>query len=177
MSYPGSYPAPSYGSWPVSSDTGGRAVRADVAAFILLLVGGAAGIGQLFVPWYASSADLPGRHAGWQIFQSVKQGIPGLGFSYTFAAYAILAVAVVGVAMVLLGVAMLFPIDHRPLGVVAMVAAAIGLICAVWWAFWAPPAGIHSIGERFADAGIGWYLFLTSGLVGLIGAIKSLVTR
>lgn len=177
MAYPGSYPASSYGSWPVTSDTGSRAVRADIAAFILLLIGGGAGIVQLFVPWRSSSADSPGGYTGWQFFRIIKPSLPALGFSYTFAVYAILAVVVVGVAMVLLSTAMLAPIDHRPPGVVAAVAAVIALVCAIWWTFWGPSGGIDSIGDRFQGAGIGWYLFLAAGPVGLIGAIKSLVGR
>jgi hypothetical protein len=174
MAYPGTPPAPTYGSWPVTSDTGARAVRADVAAFILLVLGGAAGITQLFVPWTSSSAETPARSTGWQLFQIIKHAIPDQGFSFTFAAYAILTVAVVGVAMILLGVAMLFPIDHRPPGVVATVAAVIAVVCAGWWAFWGPTGGIAF---AFRHAGVGWYLFLLAGVIGLAGAIKSLLTR
>ncbi len=174
MAYPGSYPASTYGNWPVASDTGQRALRADVAAFVLLLIGGAAGVAQLFVPWTSVSADTPGRSTGWQLFQIIKRAIPDQGFSFTFAAYAILAVAVVGVAMILFSIAMLFPIDHRPPAIVALLAAVIALVCAVWWTFWGPSGGASFL---FKHAGVGWYLFLLSGVFGLAGAIKSLVTR
>jgi hypothetical protein len=172
MAYPGSYPASS-GSWPVTSDTGTASVRADVAAFVLLVVGGAAGIAQLLVPWMSGSTEAPGRSTGWQLFQIIKRLVPDQGFSFTFAGYAILAVAVVGVAMVLLGVAMLFPIDHRPPGIVGLLASLIAVICAGWWVFWGPTGGISF---AFQHAWIGWYLFIAAGVVGLVGAIKSLVT-
>jgi hypothetical protein len=172
MAYPGSYPATS-GSWPVPSDTGAGSLRADVAAFVLLLLGGAAGIAQLMVPWTSGSTDSPGRSTGWEFFQIIKQAVPDRGFSLTFAGYAILAVAVVGVAMVLLGIAMLFPIDHRPPGIVALLASLIAVICAGWWVFWGPMGGV---GFAFRHAGIGWYLFIAAGLLGLVGGIKSLVT-
>jgi hypothetical protein len=172
MAYP--HPASTQGDWPVRSDVGAPPVRADVAAFILLLLGGAAGIAQLFIPWTSSSAENPARSTGWQLFQIIKGAIHEHGFSLTFAAYAILTVAVVGVAMMLLGIAMLFPIDHRPPGIVALVAAIIALICAGWWAFWGPTGGISF---AFQHAGIGWYLFLVAGLLGLIGAVKSLISH
>ena len=56
----------------------------------------------------------------------------------------------------------------------ALVAAIIALICAGWWAFWGPTGGISF---AFQHAGIGWYLFLVAGVLGLIGAVKSLIAR
>jgi hypothetical protein len=76
--------------------------------------------------------------------------------------------------MVLLGVLMLLPLDHRPAGIVAVVAGVIGVVCAVWWVFWGPVG--DDLAERFRYAWIGWYMFLVAGIVGLIGAIKSLIS-
>lgn len=171
MAYP-SGPAQAYGNWPVSSDVGRRLLRADAVAGILLILGGLAGLVQLFVPW-ASATPGGVFSTGWQKFQALKSALPGVGFSYTFAAYALIAVAVVGVAMVLLGGVMFAPIDHRPPGIVALLAAVIAIVCAGWWVFWGP-AG--SISELFSRAGVGWYLFIAGGVIGLFGAIKSLVS-
>lgn len=172
MSYPTAGQTPVYSNWPVSADPGARVVRADPVAAVLLIIGGGAGIAQLLVPW-RTGVDI-GSSTGWQLFQSIKQMLSSVGFSYTFAAYAILAVAVVGVAMVLLGVMMLLPLDHRPAGIVGVVAAVIALVCAVWWVFWGPMGG--DLASTFKDAGVGWYLFLVAGIIGVIGAIKSLVS-
>lgn len=171
MAYPNG-PAQTYGNWPVGSDVGRRLLSADPVAAVLLILGGLACLVQLFVPWTRTTADS-GTGTGWQLFQALKKQLPGLGFSYTFAAYALIAVAVVGVAMVLLGGIMFAPIDHRPPGIVALLAAVIAIVCAGWWAFWGPTGGIS---DMFSRAGVGWYLFIVGGVVGLIGAIKSLVS-
>lgn len=173
MSYPTSAPQmPAYGQWPVESDPGDRAMRADIVAAVLLIVGGGAGIAQLWVPWLSGGGPSAG---GWDVFRSLKAALKLQGsFPETVGAYAVLAVVVVGVAMVLLGALMLAPLDHRPPGVVAVVAGVVGVLCAVWWVFW--HAGTGDIGSMFSSGGIGWYLFLGAGLVGLIGAIKALVS-
>lgn len=159
------------GSWPVESDPGDRAVRPDVLAAVLLVLGGAAGIAQLWVPWLRATGASAG---GWDIFQVLKAGLTVQGgVAPTLGAYAVLAVAVVGVALVLLGVLVLLPIDHRPPAVVAVVAGVLGVLCAVWWVFW--HGGDGDIGRLFSTGWIGWYLFLAAGLVGLIGAIRALV--
>lgn len=172
MTYPTS-PAATYGQWPVTSDPGDRATRADGLAATLLILGGAAGIAQLWVPWTRAVAGSPG-HSGWDFFQALKLAVTGgAGFAATVGAYAILAVVVLGVAMVLLGVMMLLPLDHRPPGVVAVVAGVVAVLCALWWLFWHGGGG--GIGTVFASATVGWYLFLLAGLVGTIGAIRALV--
>lgn len=170
MTYPTSpAPMPARGEWPVESDPGDRAIRADVVAAVLLIIGGGAGIAQLWVRW----TDITGS-TGWNLFQGLKLSIRGgAGFATTVGAYSVLAVVVLGVAMLLLGVLMLLPVDHRPPGVVAVVAGLLGVLCAVWWVFWHGGAG--DIGSLFSAGWIGWYLFLVSGLIGLIGAIKALV--
>jgi hypothetical protein len=173
MSYPTSTPQmPSYGQWPVMSDPGDRAVRSDVVAAVLLILGGGAGIAQLWVPWLRGAG---GDAGGWDLFQSLKAALRVQGgVAPTLGAYAVLAVMVLGVALVLLGVLMLLPLDHRPPGVVAIVAALIAVLCAVWWVFW--HGGTGDLGSLFSTGWIGWYLFLVSGLVALAGAVKGLVS-
>ncbi len=175
MSYPISAPqAPGYGTWPVASDPGDRAVRADIAAAVLMFLGGAAGIAQLWVPWARGVLGSSTAYTGWDLFQGLKVSIRGgAGFSTVLGAYSVLAVVVLGVALVLLGVLTLLPLDHRPPGIVAVVAGLVGVLCAVWWVFWHLGAG--DVGTMFSAGWIGWYLFLVSGLLGLIGAIKALV--
>ena len=173
MSYPISAPqVPAPGRWPVASDTEDRATRPDAVAAVLMILGGAAGIAQLWVPWLSDSGV---GATGWDVFQSIKSGLSVQGgVAPTFGAYAVLAVVVLGVALVLLGVLMLVRLDHRPPGIVAMLAGLLGVLCAVWWVFWHGGAG--DLGAMFSTGGVGWYLFLVSGLVGLIGAIKALVS-
>ena len=170
MAYSYSGPAPAYEPWPVSSDTGAPALRAEILSAVFLFVAGACGIVQLFVPW-VSSPDV-GSPTGWQSFQALKQILPAVGFSYTFAAYAIFAVVVVGVAFLAIGAAMLFPIDHRPPGIVAAFGALVAVACAVWWAFWGPNGGVSS---AFSHGSVGWYLFLATGVLGAVGSIRAIV--
>jgi hypothetical protein len=173
MSYPISAPqVPAPGRWPVTSDSDDRATRPDVVAAVLMIVAGAAGIAQLWVPWLRDGAASA---TGWDVFQNLKQGLDvHRGFAPTIGAYAVLAVVVLGVALVLLGVLMLVRLDHRPPGIVAVLAGLLGVLCAVWWVFWHGGAG--ELGQMFSTGWIGWYLFLVSGLLGLVGAIKALVS-
>ncbi len=77
--------------------------------------------------------------------------------------------------MVLLGVAMFAPIDHRPLGTVGLLFALGATVLAGWWVLdtWDARGGL---GQILDTALPGWYLFLLSGPVGVIGSIKALVT-
>lgn len=173
MTYPTSpAPMPTQAPWPVDSYPGDRAVRADIPAAVLLIVGGAAGIVQFWLPWRGASG---GNGTGSDAFEALKAALRVHGsFTQTVGAYAILAVVVLGVALLLLGVLMLLPLDHRPPGVVAVVAAALAVLCAVWWVFW--HSGSGDISSAFSTGWFGWYLFLASGVVGLAGAIKALVS-
>jgi hypothetical protein len=149
------------------------APRADPVAGLILVLAGAFGIVQLVLPWMAIGSGLPGSFTGWQLFKTGRD--QALDLSSTIATYALPGVAIAGVAMVLLGLAMFAPIDHRPLGTVGLLFALAATVAAGWWVLdtWDARGGP---GQILDTALPGWYLFVLSGPLGLIGSIKALVT-
>jgi hypothetical protein len=149
------------------------APRADPLAGLTLVLAGVMGVMQLVLPWLAIGGGLPGSFTGWQLFRAGRD--QALDLSSTLATYAMPTVAVAGLAMALLGLAMFAPIDHRPLGLVGLLFALVATVAAGWWVLdtWDARGGI---GQILDDALAGWYLFLTAGPVGVVGSVKALVT-
>lgn len=149
------------------------APRADPAAGLILVLAGALGMLQLVLPWIAIGGGLSGSLTGWQLFKTGRD--QALDLSSTIATYALPGVAIAGVAMVLLGLAMFAPIDHRPLGTVGLLFALAATVLAGWWVLdtWDVRGGL---GQILGTVLPGWYLFLVSGPLGLVGSIKALVT-
>lgn len=141
---------------------------------VFLGVGGLAGIFSLLLSWTSIvfSVDLPadGPRTGWQIFRTARAGA---SFSTTWAvgAYSVLAVGLIGGALVVFAVAVLTPIDHRPLGGAALALSCAATAGAAFWVVRARNLTDHDPGAVFAHAGPGWYAFLIAGLLGLIGSI------
>jgi len=147
--------------------------RADPIAALILVVAGLMGVLQLLLPWLAIGAGLPGSFTGWQLFRAGRD--QALDLSSMVATYALPTVAVAGVALVLLGLAMFAPIDHRPLGFVGLIFGLLATVAAVWWVLDTRDAR-GGIGQILSDAMLGWYLFLVAGPLGVVGSIKAMVT-
>ena len=167
-------------SWPVTSDQGPRPPRADVLAAALTVLAGAAGVLQLLLSWSSVVSgvglrDTDGRITGWERYQSARAGA-ALSTGDTITAYSVLGTALAGAALVLLGLAMLAPIDHRPLAVVGLVVS-LGALCAdVWWLARGHNTFNQSVTDLFTHASAGWYLFLIAGPLGTVGSLKALST-
>lgn len=166
-------------SWPVTSDTGVSAPRADFLAAIVTIIAGAAGLGQLLLSWSSTVTgvglpDASGAITGWERFQAARAG--GGPISDTVTAYSVVGAAMAGAALLLLGTAMLLPVDHRPLGTVALLLAFASLAAAAWWLVAGHRTFNQSIADLFSHAGPGWYLFLAAGPLGVIGSVKALST-
>jgi len=163
------------------------APRADVLGAVLLIVGGVAGVAQLFLPWRtvtvgpvgAASAGAPagdhGTITGWQIYRLIR-AVPGPGADLSVVMYTVLGAAVGGGALILLGLAMMMPINHRPLGLAALLISILLILGSCWMLVRARSIFDVGLSGLFDQAQIGWYLFLASGVLGLIGALKALTT-
>ena len=119
--------------------------------------------------------DTDGRITGWERYQSAHTGA-ALSATDTLTAYSVLGSALAGAALILLALAMLAPIDHRPLGVAGLVLSLGALAAALWWLVGGHQTFNQSVAELFVHAGPGWYLFLLAGPLGMLGASKALST-
>lgn len=161
-----------------------RSVRADPVAAIFLLLAGAIGIWQLLVPWLtttaAASAVLSGAGAGpagqltgWRIYRALRAA-PAPSSEVSWATLAILGCAVGGGALIVLGLAMMAPLNHRPLGAAALVISLLSAAGALWVVVHARMVFDVGVFSLFGRTTVGWYLFLGSGLLGVIGSWKAL---
>ena len=163
------------------------APRADVLGAVLLIAGGVAGVAQLFLPWRtvtvgpvsSAGAGAPagddGPITGWQIYRLIR-AVPGPGADLSVVMYTVLGAAVGGGALILLGLAIMMPINHRPLGLAAMLISSLLILGSCWMLVRARSIFDVGLSGLFDQAQIGWYLFLACGVLGLIGALKPLTT-
>ncbi|MGI8590667.1 MAG: hypothetical protein ACR2M5_06710 [Nakamurella sp.] len=166
-------------AWLISSDPGRRPARPDLLAGLLTVVGGGAALLQLFLSWSSmvpgvGLRDANGGVTGWERYLAARAGA-ALSISDTVTAYSVLGTALAGGALVLLGLAMFLPIDHHPLGLVAVVLSVGVLASAGWWLTRGHQSFNQSVAELFSQAGPGWYLFLIAGPIAIVGAVKGLV--
>ncbi|SDP15806.1 hypothetical protein SAMN04515671_3070 [Nakamurella panacisegetis] len=167
-------------AWPVTSDHGFRPPRGDLLAALLTVVAGACGLGQLFLSWSSMVTGVGlqatgGGITGWERYQAARTGA-ALSTSDTVTAYSVIGVALAGAALLLLGLCLLTPIDHRPLGVVALLLSIACLAGAAWWPLHGYQTFNQSVSDLFSHAGLGWYLFLAAGPVGILGSAKAIST-
>ena len=160
------------------------APRADVMGAVLLIIAGIAGVAQLFLPWRTVTVGPAGTGAaagddggitGWQIYRLIR-AVPGPGADLSVVMYTVLGAAVGGGALILLGLAMVIPINHRPLGLAAMLISSLLILGSCWMLVRARSIFDVGLSGLFDQAQIGWYLFLACGVLGLIGALKPLTT-
>lgn len=163
--------------WPVASDQQPRrpdGPRADPFAFLLLVLAGACGLAQYLVAGYPVGRSDPVGGTVVSGRQLLSELGPHVNTTASITRIALLVVVVGGGAMVLLGIAALFPMTHGPLGMVALLVALATGGAAVWLVVQAgrvlgsPAASLLTSGE------VGWYLTAAAALVGLVGAFKAL---
>lgn len=164
----------------MSAPPAGRPVRADPISAIVLLIAGGAGIWQLFAPWLrvgsaAPGADGPANPSGWQVYRGLRL-LAAPAPEVSWATLAVLGGAVAGGALIVLGLAMLAPINHRPLAVAALLISLLSMAGALWVIVQARMVFDLGVFSLFGQATVGLYLFLGSGLLGLIGAWKAMST-
>ncbi len=158
-----------------------RPPRADPIAAALLLVGGALAIWQLLLPWRTVTVDSSSvagpdvSVSGWQVYRLLRS-VPDSAGDAQLASYCVLGTAVGGGALMLLGAAMMMAINHRPLGLAALLVSSACVAGAGWLLISARAIFDVGLFTLFAQAQAGWYLFLGAGFVGLAGAWKALAT-
>lgn len=181
--------SPSFSGRPVSghvlaqNQSRFRAPKADPVAAVLLLTAGAIGLWQLLLPWRSVTVDpgVPTSAAGevsttgWQVYRLLR-AIPDPAGDLRAATLAVLGVAVAGGGLIVLGLAMMIAINHRPLGLAALLLSLLSVTAAGW--LLVKSRTIFDVGlvGLFAEAQVGWYLFLAAGLLGVIGSWKALST-
>lgn len=158
-----------------------RPVRADPIAAILLMIAGVAGIWQILVPWLTvGAATLPGTGpaspTGWQLYRALRALTPS-PTELSWATLSVLGCAVGGGALFVLGLTMLAPINHRPLGLAALLISLLSLAGALWVIVQARLVFNVGVFGLFTQASAGLYLFLGSGLLGLAGAWRALASH
>jgi hypothetical protein len=155
--------------------------RPDAVAAILLLLAGAIGLWQLLLPWRAADAGgslvPPGAAdpTGWQVYR-VLRAMAAPAPEVSWATLAVLGVGVGGGALIVLGLAMMAPINHRPLGAAALLISLLSVAGALWVAVHARMIFDVGVFSLFGQAGPGWYLFLGAGLLGLAGSWRALAS-
>ena len=170
--------------WPQRAGTGPSTpapnpARADPVGATVLVIAGTAGVAQLFLPWRrapvvgAAPAGDHGSTTGWQLYR-VLRAIPDPGFELSAAMYAVLTIAVGGGALILLALALLLPIDHRPIGVATLMISGLSVLGGCWMLVRARSVFQVGVSGLFGQAQIGWYVFLAAGLIGVIGSLKAL---
>lgn len=161
----------------VSAMPGARPVRADPIAAIALVLAGGAGIWQLLTTWLTVGPAAPGggpaEPTGWQVYRALR-ALSTPAPELRWATLAVLGCAVAGGALIALGLAMLAPINHRPLGVAALLLSLLSMAGALWVVVHARPVVDLGVFGLFGQASVGFYLFLGSGLLGLLGAGKAI---
>jgi hypothetical protein len=165
---------------PITGGKGLRPPRPDILAALITLIAGAAGLGQLLVSWSSTVTgvglrDANGGITGWEMYLASRTGA-ALSTADNITAYSIVGVALAGGALILLALAMLLPIDHRPLGLVALLLSVAALAATGWWLVRGHHTFNQSIADLFTHSGPGWYLFIATGPIGTLGAAKALST-
>ena len=105
-------------SWPIKADQGPGAPRPDLLAGLITVIAGALGVGQLFLSWSSLVSgvglhDATGGVTGWERFLAARTGA-SLSVGDFITAYSVVGTALVGAALILLGLAMFLLVQRRP---------------------------------------------------------------
>lgn len=171
MAHPsGAVPPAGYGRWPVTSDPGPLTVtRADPLAAVLLVLAGLAAllswVLELFPVGSGGVAD-----SGATVFSLATAHGP---ISSDITALCLVSVAVGGGALVLLGLAALLPINHRPFGVGALLVSLAVTGAAIW--LLAKATDVLGSADLLSGSHPAWYLIATAAVLGLVGAVRAMV--
>ena len=137
------------------------------------------GIWQLLLPWRTITVDSRGSGevstTGWQVYR-VLRAVPDPDGDLRAAMFFVLGVAVGGGALIVLGLTMMLAINHRPLGLAALLVSVLSILGACWMLVRARAIFDVGLFNLFAQAQLGWYLFLAAGFLGLVGSWKALAT-
>lgn len=177
-----SYPAgpDTYGSWPVAGDPLPRrldGLRADPVAFVLLLFAGGCGVVQYVLAGYpvgqsdpAGGSVLSGRDL--LAFLNGSTGEAAAAADVT--RIALLVAGVGGAALVLLGLATLMPLTHRPFAAVGLIVSLAAVASAVWMVAQSAVVLGSPADALFSAQHFGWYLMAATGVLGFFGSVKAL---
>ncbi|MTD16464.1 hypothetical protein GIS00_21235 [Nakamurella sp. YIM 132087] len=154
--------------------------RPDVLGSLFVVLGGVMGLLQLALSWtyVVAGVGLPGSATapnGWGIYITMRAGST-VSASWAIGGYAVIGVGIAGAALVLLGLAMLAPLDHRPFGLAGLVLSLAAMGAAGWWLARSAQLMGQNLSALFANAGPGWYLFLIGGAIALVGSVKALAS-
>jgi len=71
---------------------------------------------------------------------------------------------------------MMLPLNHRPLGCAALLVSVLSIMGACWMLIRARAIFDVGLFGLFAQAQLGWYLFLAAGILGVVGSWKAIST-
>ena len=164
--------------------------KADPWASVLLILAGLAALAQLVLPWRSAQAELasnwPGPEAGpagqaigvsgWDFYLALHD-LATPTFELVLGRWIVLGTAGAGLALLLLGLLTLLPMDHRPFGTVALLVSGFCVLGSVVLLARARTFFGVGLNGLFDQAQPGFYLLLAAGLIGLAGAFKALGSR
>lgn len=172
-----------YYRWPVQSDQAVRRYgqpRPNPVAFMLLLLAGGCGVAQYLVAGFpvgqaqpVGGSVLSGRQLLW--FLNAHTGDANAAASVT--RIAIVVTSVGGAALLLLALATLLPINHRPLGAVALFLSFATVAAAIWTVTQANAVLGSPAAELFSAEHLGWYLMAGAAAIGVFGSVQALGDR
>ncbi len=179
MSYRNGQSAPAPHRWPVASDIAPRYYdrpQADILAAFLLLIAGICGSAQWFIAGYPVGQLQP---VGGTI-STGEQLLPYLDgsaeMSFIITRIAILTVTMGGGGLILLALATLLPINHRPLALASLLLAAGAAGAAIWMISKTSQVLGSSAQSLLSDGHFGWDLMVATAALGAIGSLKALVS-
>jgi len=178
MTYAGGPGGPgTHQRWPVA---GGQqplrhsGPRADPVAFLLLLIAGACGLAQYLVSGYPVGQSFAGAGTvvtGEELLPVlVTLGTPTANVTRI----ALLVTTVGGGALILLAISTLLPINHRPLGGVALMFALAGIATSAWLLAQAATVLGSPATDLLSGDQLGWYLTAAFSVIGIAGSFKAL---
>ncbi|AZI57688.1 hypothetical protein EH165_05500 [Nakamurella antarctica] len=168
-------------SWPVASDSAPRVYdqpRPHGLAAVLLIIGGACGVTQWFIKGYPVGQLQPvggSSYSGSALLANLQEYSGETAFAIT--RVALLIVTIGGGGIVILALAMLLPVNHRPLGVAGLVLAAGAAVSAVWTISKASEVLGSAASSLLSSSDPGWYLMVATAVFGGLGSVAALARR
>lgn len=136
-----------------------------MAASVLTGIAGVVGLLSLLLTWRRGAEEA--GFTGWRLFVLNRNQASRL--SDFLSSYAILTVGVVGGALIVISLLLLMPTTHNPAGVAALLLSLFSITGVVWYVF-----AKWGVAEAFSGAEFGFFCFVGSGVLGLIGSMVAL---